>query len=282
MDLQKACNILNIELKDIVDKKKVKKAYHREALRHHPDKIHSERSENKNCDPGQRFREIREAYEFLNMYNGEKPSDDYSTDYREYVKVYISSLFPKNVVDESILNTIIDKLIKKLETKSYEFIHKWSGEYFIDLVSILKKNIYVLNPSLDDLLNQNVYKLQHNGKEYIIPLWQSELEYDNSGSTLIVKCIPGLPDHIEIDEDNNIHISLRFSLFDKIQQHNNKIEISLGSKSFEVSLEDLQIKKYQTKKFINSGIPKFDENNIYSVDNISDVNVHIEITELYK
>ena len=146
-------------------------------------------------------------------------------------------------------------------------------------ISILKKNIYILNPSLDDLLNQNVYKLQHNTKEYLIPLWQSELEYDNSGSTLIVKCVPDLPDHIEIDEDNNIHISLRFSLFDKIQQHNNKIEISLGSKNFEVSLEDLQIKKYQTKKFVNSGIPKFVENDIYSVNNISDVNVHFEISD---
>mgnify|MGYP001158571476 FL=1 len=278
MDLHKACNILNIEFNDILDKKKLKKAYHREALRHHPDKIHSQ-TDHKNGDPGQRFREIREAYEFLNMYTGEKPTDEYSSDYREYIKVYISSLFPKNVVDESILNTIIDKIINKLETKSAELIHKWSGEYFIDLISILKKNIYILNPSLDDLLNQNVYKLQHNEKEYIIPLWQSELEYDNSGSTLIVKCVPDLPDHIEIDEDNNIHISLRFSLFDKIQQHNNKIEISLGSKNFEVSLEDLQIKKYQIKKFVNSGIPKFDENDIYSVDNISDVNVHFEISD---
>lgn len=278
MDLHKACNILNIEFNDILDKKKLKKAYHREALRHHPDKIHSQ-TDHKNGDPGQRFREIREAYEFLNMYTGEKSTDEYSSDYREYVKVYISSLFPKNVVDESILNTIIDKIINKLETKSAELIHKWSGEYFIDLISILKKNIYILNPSLDDLLNQNVYKLQHNEKEYIIPLWQSELEYDNSGSTLIVKCVPDLPDHIEIDEDNNIHISLRFSLFDKIQQHNNKIEISLGSKNFEVSLEDLQIKKYQTKNFVNSGIPKFDENDIYSVDNISDVNVHFEISD---
>ena len=279
MDLHKACNILNIEFNDILDKKKLKKAYHREALRHHPDKIHSQTDHNKNGDPGQRFREIREAYEFLNMYTGEKPTDEYSSDYREYVKVYISSLFPKNVVDESILNTIIDKIINKLETKSAELIHKWSGEYFIDLISILKKNIYILNPSLDDLLNQNVYKLQHNGTEYIIPLWQSELEYDNSGSTLIVKCVPDLPDHIEIDEHNNIHISLRFSLFDKIQQHNNKIEISLGSKNFEVSLEDLQIKKYQTKKFVTSGIPKFVDNDIYSVHNISDVNVHFEISD---
>ena len=279
MDLHKACNILNIEVNDILDKKKLKKAYHREALRYHPDKIHIQTNNNKNCDPGQRFREIKEAYEFLNMYTGEKSTHEYSSDYREYIKVYISSLFPKNVVDESILNTIIDKIINKLETKSAELIHKWSGEYFIDLISILKKNIYILNPSLDDLLNQNVYKLQHNTKEYIIPLWQSELEYDNSGSTLIVKCVPDLPDHIEIDEDNNIHISLRFSLFDKIQQHNNKIEISLGSKNFEVSLEDLQIKKYQTKKFVNSGIPKFVENDIYSVNNISDVNVHFEISD---
>ena len=70
MDLHKACNILNIEVNDILDKKKLKKAYHREALRYHPDKIHIQTNNNKNCDPGQRFREIKEAYEFLNMYTG--------------------------------------------------------------------------------------------------------------------------------------------------------------------------------------------------------------------
>ena len=32
---------------------------------------------------------------------------------------------------------------------------------------------------------------------------------------LIIKCIPDIPDHIYIDEDNNIHIKFRYELFRK-------------------------------------------------------------------
>ena len=38
MDLNKACNILHIEISDITNKKKIRKAYHRQALKFHPDK----------------------------------------------------------------------------------------------------------------------------------------------------------------------------------------------------------------------------------------------------
>lgn len=280
MDLHKACNILHIEIHDINDKKKVKKAYHRQALRHHPDKNRNNTSSNSKTDCEQAFRDIQEAYEFLNMYNEEIPTGDYIMDYRKYIKVYITSLFPKNVVDEAVLETIIDKIIHKFESKSAELIHKWSGEYFIDLVSLMKKKIYILNPTIDDLFNHNVYKLNCNDKEYIIPLWQSELEYENADDTIIVRCIPKLPDHIVIDENNNIHLSLRFSLYDQIQKPNKNIEITVGTKNFEVLLEDLKIKKFQSKTYKNCGIPQFDEKDIYNVDNISDIVVHFEIVEM--
>ena len=59
MDLHKACNILHIEIHDINDKKKVKKAYHRQALRHHPDKNRNNTSSNSKTDCEQAFRYSR-------------------------------------------------------------------------------------------------------------------------------------------------------------------------------------------------------------------------------
>lgn len=81
-----------------------------------------------------------------------------------------------------------------------------------------------LNPSLLDMLLDRVYILQENGHSYYIPLWHSELHFKNAagGATtaatperddapereVIVLCDPELPENVDIDDDNNIFISL--------------------------------------------------------------------------
>ena len=282
MDLNKACNILHIEISDITNKKKIRKAYHRQALKYHPDKYKNNENSENNIDisPEEKFKEIQEAYEFLQMYSGEKSSDNYTKDYRHYVKVYVSSLFPNDIVDKTVLDTIIDKIIKKFEKKSIELFHKLSGESFIELFSLLKKNIYILNPTLDDLLNKNVFRLQHENQEFLVPLWQSEIDYEYENTNLTIKCIPELPDHITIDPENNIHISVRISLYNLFQKHQNKVSISVGNQTFDILLEDLTIRKHQEKIFENCAIPQFVEKDIFNVEKLSNIIVHIEIIEI--
>ncbi len=282
MDLNKACNILHIEISDISNKKKIRKAYHRQALKYHPDKYKNNENsdDNNNISPEEKFKEIQEAYEFLQMYSGEKSSDNYTRDYKHYVKVYVSSLFPNDIVDKTVLDTIIDKIIKKFEKKSIELFHKLSGESFIELFSLLKKNIYILNPTLDDLLNKNVFRLQHENQEFLVPLWQSEIDYEYENTNLTIKCIPELPDHITIDPDNNIHISVRISLYNLFQKQQNKITIPVGNQTFDILLEDLTIRKHQEKNFENCAIPQFVEKDIFNVEKLSNIIIHIEIIEI--
>ena len=53
-------------------------------------------------------------------------------------------------------------------------------------------NVIILNPTLEDLLKGNIYKLDIFEKEFYIPLWHQELYYDIKGRDLIVKIIPEL------------------------------------------------------------------------------------------
>lgn len=72
-----------------------------------------------------------------------------------------------------------------------------------------------LNPSLLDMLLDRVYILQENGHTYYIPLWHSELHFKKAAASddaleheVIVLCDPELPENINIDDDNNLFISL--------------------------------------------------------------------------
>ena len=73
-----------------------------------------------------------------------------------------------------------------------------------------------LNPSLLDMLLDRVYILHECGQTYYIPLWHSELHFNqpNEGksSDIIVICQPELPDNVSMDEHNNLYISLDVSI----------------------------------------------------------------------
>ena len=90
-----------------------------------------------------------------------------------------------------------------------------------------------LNPSLLDMLLDRVYILNECGQTYYIPLWHSERHFnkpvsssghdtddnddnDESSNTgeIIVLCQPELPDHVTIDEDNNIYVSIDVNIGD--------------------------------------------------------------------
>jgi hypothetical protein len=81
-----------------------------------------------------------------------------------------------------------------------------------------------LNPSLLDMLLDRVYILQENGHSYYIPLWHSELHFKNASAAaaaaagdalereVVVLCDPELPDNVDIDDDNNLFISLNVDI----------------------------------------------------------------------
>ena len=149
---------------------------------------------------------------------------------------------------------------------------------------ILKKydNVlcYTLNPTINDLFENNVYKLCVNEEIYIVPLWHNELHFStNNNEELIVLCNPVLPENIIIDEENNIivNVDISFSSIYNLFNNNSDFEIELDvNRKINVELSKLFIKKQQTITLFNVGISTI-KDDIYDVNEKSNIIININL-----
>jgi hypothetical protein len=137
--------------------------------------------------------------------------------------------------------------------------------------------IYKLNPSINDLINNNLYKLYINDDLFLVPLWHSESYYDISGGEIIVFCEPELPSNITLDDENNIYvkteINIEKDLIDLLRENKN-ISIKISDKVFEIPVSQLYIKKEQTYRIKNAGLVKT-KKDIYDLSEKSDIIVKV-------
>jgi hypothetical protein len=306
MNYKDACATLNIDYSEEITTEILKKNYRSLALKYHPDKNSEENAVSK-------FQEIQESYEYLMKYKDfidiEDNSDD-DTDSEDILKNknnYKSILFSflKNILIpdnrnklfltifnkisttcESNAIDILNKLDKYALIKVYEVIDNYrevlhfSEEFILKIKEIVNNKLkddecIILNPTIDDLFENNVYKLKLNGFTYVVPLWHNELVYDNSGNDVYVKCVPILPDNIEIDEKNNIHVTCECEL-NKLWKEDG-LTINVGKQLFYVKRDSLRLKSYQSIQFPKQGISKINTKNMYDVSNKSDVIIEIEL-----
>ena len=146
----------------------------------------------------------------------------------------------------------IDYYIQLIKNFNYSLVDTFIVE---PIVQYLKKITYDLNPSLNQLMNKNVYYLS----EYniYIPLWHHEIVFKN----VIININPVLPDNIIIDGVNNIHVI----------NHDTTTMFELGGISF---LIDDCIKNMNLLK--GRGIPKINMKNIYDYSELSDIILHFK------
>jgi len=134
----------------------------------------------------------------------------------------------------------------------------------------------ILNPSLDDLMCDNLYKLIVNERTYLIPLWHQELIYDNSGCDLYVKCIPILPNNIIIDEMNNLIVSLQYNISELLNK--DIINFCIGGNEYSIKSKELKVVTKQQIVFMGSGISRINQKNVYDVRTRGDIILDIKLT----
>ena len=171
---------------------------------------------------------------------------------------------------------------KETAMSIYTFLSKYKGLFhlkqeIIDSIreKIIKKyehtTVYVLNPKIDDLLNNNVYKLYVDNRLFLVPLWHSEMYFDNLGNEIIVLCEPKLDDNMMIDEDNNLHVTIDIQWSDYFLSTKQNIEVNIGGKMFVVPVKDLFIRQEQYYRIKGNGISQINENDIYDIDDKGDI-----------
>jgi hypothetical protein len=312
MNYKDAFEILEIDLSNFsyneITIEYVKRQYRKLALKNHPDK------NGNSVESNEKFKKINEAYhylkrelKYLNPQDIENDSTNAEAGYDSSLYFDILKEFMKTMF-EGTYNDILSKIVsdvmatgKKISVKLFDELDKdtamniytflsnyrttlhLSNDILIQIREIVIKKydnvqIYKLNPSIDDLLNNNVYKLNANGEIFLVPLWHHESYFDiSAGGEMIVLCEPELPQDITIDEENNICVEFGLSLEEdlyKFIQHNESIYVTIGSKIYNIPLSELYMKREQYYRIKNEGISRA-KKDIYDISDKADIIVHI-------
>ena len=304
MNYKTALEILEIDMSEKkysdINLEYLKKQYHKLALQNHPDK-NGNTKESK-----EKFQVINEAYEYLKKeinFNeqGEKTT---STVYIDILQSFLSEILAgkyndqfyeiiKKIIVKKIPNKLFKELNKEMAFDIYSFLSKYknilhiSQEILDNLMEVVHKKYedvmeyYKLNPSIDDLFENNVYKLYVNEQLFLVPLWHNELYFEsselNNFKEIIVSCEPELSKNIKIDENNNLIVKIEFSSIDlpNLITNNGNIFFKIGKKELSIPVNKLYMKPNQYYRIKNEGLSKINENDIYDVSNKSDIIVNI-------
>lgn len=294
MNFQKACKILDINDKQKLNVDELKHKYKLYALKFHPDK-------NKSIDATEKFQEINSAYQYLCSHDIElnEPYQE-NTSYSDILFTFMTSIIPIDK-DTNVIHIIIQKLTHVCESKSHDFLDKLDKDTLIKIYDVIKTNkdifhikdeyitkieniinnkiqkdeVIILNPTLEDLFDNNLYRLTLDKNTYIIPLWHHELQYDNNGKDLYVRCNPVLLDDIEIDETNDIHVYKSYKIHEIWGKQD--IEIEIGNRIFPIEAYELKFIENQTVFILDSGISRPNVKNIYDISMLSTIYIHVTL-----
>ena len=288
----------------------LKKQYRKLALKNHPDKNGNTHESN------EKFQKINEAYHYLKReikhlnyddiehdIKGEEDNSVNSSLYSDILKGFMKTVFEGkyNELLTKIVNDIItagkrtsvklfDDLDKDTAFNIYTFLSNnrsvlHLSQEILEVIReiVVKKydnvEVYKLNPSINDLLNNNLYKLYVHDDLYLVPLWHNESYFDGSGCEIIVICEPELPEGIQIDDDNNIFITKEIYGYSDLLNMillNEYIQITIGEKEYNIPISNLYMKREQYYRIKNEGLSKV-KRDIYDVSEKSDIIVKVVI-----
>jgi len=284
MNTNKAWKLLDVDVLDYKSSS-LRKKYLTKCLQVHPDK-------NKHPNAVSQFQEVQCAYEYLLLRrqcndDGDEEDDGDDEDCREweewcsngrqpYISSYISYFCdllklietPRLIISalytkefESGSMSIFRQLDRNQMVSIHEIIVKYNEflcispkilEEMLSIITVNNNNCnnIILTPSLEHLLDAKIYILKIGDKSYSVPLWHHELMYEDD---IIVKCIPELPYGMEIDCDNHLHIEISINLEDLLDR--TLYTFSIGGKTFNLPICEMQLKRVQIMTLREIGIP---------------------------
>jgi curved DNA-binding protein CbpA len=309
MNYKEAFEILEIDLSVIsvndITAEYLKKQYRKLALKNHPDK------NNNTAESTTKFQQIHEAYEYLRRECKHLPEDDddesvdepISSLYFDILTGFMKTMFAGTYDD--VLTKIVNDIIvagKKISSRLFDGLDKETAlnlytflsnnrtvlhlsQEMLDIIRevVVKKydniEVYRLNPSISDLMNNNLYKLYVNDALYLVPLWHNESYFDGSGCEIMVICEPELPKGITIDDDNNVYVETVIYGYNDLVSlilEDGTIQVDIGEKQFKIPVSQLHMKQEQYYRIKNEGISKI-KKDMCDVAEKSDIMVKINI-----
>jgi len=300
----------------------IKKKYHKLALINHPDKNgNSLEATNKFQEINEAYDFLSKELHTINNSNifvSSTQPEERNSKYVYLLSLFISSIIEspttwnkeviKNIIKEIVTlglkqvssekNVYLENIFLELDKDSslevYSFICKYKHILYISnetlefVSSLIKKKykndrVFILNPSIIDLLESNIFKLDVDDQLYLVPLWHNELYFDAKGldnGDIIVLCNPELPENMTIDEDNNLYVALDLegqNLLDLIKKETPFVSLLIGTRDFSIPINNLYMKKEQIYRFFKQGIANVIENDMYNISSKADIIVKIRI-----
>ena len=309
--LQKHLKILNLN-QNLISEEVLRKHYFKKALQYHPDKNNSEDAKINFHKIHGSYEFLMKYYGYMDDDSYDLGCDEEKTEevpIPEYASMIYSFLEPMiqtelfQDIHSKILVKLVETLKHKCEDKAMQMLENLNIKKCKSIYLLINNNKDILNipssfvekvkdlyeskmekdqiirifPSLHDLMIDNLYKLNENNKEYLIPLWHHELVYDNDGAELYVQIIPKLEENITIDENNNLHIDQSYSLYELWKMEN--ICIKIANKLLTIEKSSLKLIPKQVITLPNIGISKINCNNIYDNSKRGSIHIHIEIVD---
>jgi hypothetical protein len=295
----------------------IKKHYRMKALQYHPDKNKSENAVAMFQQVHSAYDYLlNQQKSWRDVYDDDdNDNDDKHENYQKCLFSFLKGIFKRNHTGDSdidididenttLLMTIIKKITSLCENKILEFLNKIEKTTLLRIYEIMGKyqdvlhfdeeliekvkgiiaskfandECIILNPLMEDLMENRLYRIILNEYQYIIPLWHHELVYESSFGEIIVRCLPVLEENIEITDNNDIHIRVAFPL-DYIWDQTSIFVKLCENRYFEIQTKQLKMAKQQTVLFSNQGIPRLNTEYVFDVSKKGHVYIHVEITK---
>lgn len=274
-----ALEILELDPNCKYDTDQIKKQYRLLALQYHPDKCREEYAKERFLviKSAYEFLMANSTNPFYNMPAFHEtpetnPTSEYMDRYDNVLELFLSRFVSMEETEGGITAKILSIIIRNIAEyctnriqyreylkrinrttaiKMYGILQAYKSAFHISdelletVRSIIETELeddecIILNPSLDDMLNEKIYVLKHGGQSFLVPLWHQDMTYSfKETAELHVKCFPVLPEGVELDQMNNIYYRMRIPISEIFGKP--KYTVCIGDKEYWFSPDKLKL-----------------------------------------